>query len=155
MRLKMKIAVITSGYLPVPATKGGAVENIVENLISENEKNIDTKFLIYSIENDAARKEAQEKYKNSEFVFIKVNKLVKCLDKMIYWIAKNVLKKSKTMSYRYIMQRLSFLNKVSKQLKKNEYDKIVLENHATLFFALKWRENYKKYEGKYYYHVHN
>ena len=47
------------------------------------------------------------------------------------------------------------MNKVSKDLKKNEYDKILLENHATLFLSLKWRKNYKKYEGRYYYHLHN
>lgn len=59
------------------------------------------------------------------------------------------------MSYRYIIQRLYFLNKVSKILKKEDYDKIILENHPTLFFALKMRKNYVKYDGKYYYHVHN
>ena len=31
----MKIAVITSGFLPVPPTKGGAVENLLYNLIRE------------------------------------------------------------------------------------------------------------------------
>ena len=35
-----KIAIITSGFLPVPASKGGAVENIVVNLLNENEKNV-------------------------------------------------------------------------------------------------------------------
>lgn len=59
------------------------------------------------------------------------------------------------MSYRYIIQRLYFLNKVSKILKKQDYDKIVIENHPTLFFALKMRRNYLKYDGKFYYHVHN
>ena len=29
-------AFITSGFLPVPATSGGAVETLVQNLIDEN-----------------------------------------------------------------------------------------------------------------------
>ncbi len=32
----MKFAVITSGFLPVPATKGGAVENLIENFLKMN-----------------------------------------------------------------------------------------------------------------------
>ena len=35
----MKLAIITSGFLPVPASKGGAVENLIVNLLNENELN--------------------------------------------------------------------------------------------------------------------
>ena len=38
----MKIAFITDGKSPVPATKGGAVENLIEDLLDENEKYITT-----------------------------------------------------------------------------------------------------------------
>ena len=31
-----KIAIVTSGFLPVPATKGGAVENLIVNIINVN-----------------------------------------------------------------------------------------------------------------------
>lgn len=150
----MDLAIITSGYLPVPATKGGAVENLVQNLmkVNENKKNLNIK--IFSIYEEKAVEEAI-KYKETNVDFIKVGKIVKCFDRIIYFIAKNILKKQKTMSYRYILQRLCYLNKVSKKLEKENYDKILLENHATLFLALKWRKNYEKYQGKYYYHVHN
>ena len=33
----MKIAMITPGYLPVPAVKGGAVEVLIEELLKGNE----------------------------------------------------------------------------------------------------------------------
>ena len=35
---RMKIAFLTNGTSPVPATKGGAVENLIEDLLDENEK---------------------------------------------------------------------------------------------------------------------
>ncbi len=35
--IKNEIAVITSGFLPIPASKGGAVENLIQNIINENE----------------------------------------------------------------------------------------------------------------------
>lgn len=155
MKKSIKIAIITSGYLPVPASKGGAVENLVQNLLDENEKNKNIKFIVYSIEDNEAQEIAKKTYKNSEFIFVKANIFVRYLDKFIYWIAKNIFKKQNTISYRYILQRLCFLNKVSKNLNRNDYDKVILENHSSLFLALKWRKNYYKYAGKYYYHVHN
>ena len=50
----MNIAIITSGYLPVPATKGGAVESIVENIIEKNEKNKNLKLTIFSMSENRA-----------------------------------------------------------------------------------------------------
>lgn len=149
-----KIAIITSGFLPVPASKGGAVENIVVNLLNENEKNNKMEFNIISIFDDISYNESK-KYSKSKFNFIKVNFLVKFLDKITFLIAKKVLKKENSQSYRYIFQRLYYLNKCSKILKKNDFDKVILENHPTQYLALKWRKNYLKYSGRYYYHCHN
>jgi spore coat protein SA len=150
----MKLAIITSGYLPVPATRGGAVENLVENFIKENEEENEIDITIFSIYEKSACEKAKL-YNNAKVKFIKPSKFVEILDKLIYSFAKNVLKKEKTMSYRYICQRIYFLNKVSKALKNDSYDKVLLENHATLFLSLKWRKNYKKYKDRYYYHLHN
>ena len=150
----MNIAIITSGYLPVPAAKGGAVENIVDDFIKKNEEYHKVNFTVFSIYDKEAENRAKN-LKNTKVLFIKKSKIINRLDKMIFFIAKNILKKDKVMSYRYIIQRLYFLRKVSKYLKKNDYDKIILENHATLFLALKFRKNYKKYAEKYYYHLHN
>lgn len=150
----MKVAIITSGYLPVPASKGGAVENIVENFIIENEIEKKVNFEIFSIYDENAEN-ISKKYQYTNFNFIKPNKIVKALDKIIYFFFKNIPKKEKTMSYRYIIQRLYFLRKTSNNLKKNNYDRIILENHSTLFLALKWHKNYIKYKDKYYYHIHN
>lgn len=150
----MKLAVLTCGFLPIPATKGGAVENLVVNLLNENEKNKEIEFVVFSIyDKDAV--EQSKKYNQTSFKFVKVNPIVKFLDKITFFVAKNILKKKNSQSYRYIFQRLSYLNKVSKYLKKETYDKVLLENHPTQYLALKWRKNYIKYTGRYYYHCHN
>jgi glycosyltransferase involved in cell wall biosynthesis len=150
----MRVAVITSGYFPVPASKGGAVEVLDEYLIEKNEKYKELQFEILSIYDEKAV-QVSRKYKYSNFIFIKPSKLIKALDLIVYHIVKDILKKEKHMSFRYIIQRLFYINEVSKILEKNNYDKVVLENHSTLFMALKRRENYKKYSDKYYYHLHN
>ena len=87
----MKVAIITSGYLPVPASKGGAVENIVENFIIENEIEKKVNFEIFSIYDENAEN-ISKKYQYTNFNFIKPNKIVKALDKIIYFFFKNILK---------------------------------------------------------------
>lgn len=149
-----KVAIVTSGFLPVPATRGGAVENLLVNMLNENEKQKKEKFLIYSIFDDIALEESK-KYKNSDFIFIKSPFFIKLLDKITHFIAKNILKKKNSQSYKYIFQRLFFLRKISNDLKINNYKKILLENHPTQYLCLKWNKNFEKYKGRYYYHCHN
>lgn len=154
MKEKTKIAIITSGYFPVPAAMGGAVEALDENLLRQNEIENRVNFIVFSCYNKNAY-EISCQYKNSSFIFIRTPKIVAMADEIIYWIAKNILKKKKSMSYRYILQRLHYINKVAKKLKENDYDKLVIENHSTLFMALKKYNNAEKYKGRYFYHLHN
>lgn len=150
----MRVAIITSGYFPVPATKGGAVEALVDYLIKENELFKEMDLHIISTY-DSKAVEISEGYSKSAFEFINVPVVINIADKIIYWIAKNILKKKKHMSYRYILQRLHFISKTSRILEKGNFDKVVLENHPTLFLTLKKHNNMIKYKDKYYYHLHN
>lgn len=151
----MNLAVITSGFLPVPATKGGAVENLVQNILDENELiNEAIHFTVLSIYDKNAEKISQ-KYEKTNFVFFKIPQFVNLLDLLIFAIAKHIFRKKNCQSYRYILQRLYYLNKCSQYLKNNDFDKVLLENHPTQYLALKWRKNYIKYSGRYYYHCHN
>lgn len=154
MSNKKSVAIITSGYFPIPAVLGGAVEALDENLIRQNEINKKLNITVYSCYNADAVEKAKE-YQNTKFEFVKIPAVIQLVDKIVYYVAKNILHKSKSMSYRYIIQRLYYIERVATALKKNDYDKVVLENHATLFMTLKRHENYKKYSGKYYYHLHN
>lgn len=150
----MKVMVITAGYFPVPATKGGAVEALIEYIIRENElyKKLDLNICTTY---DEKAKDISNIYKHTTCSFVKVPKYIKICDSCIYWVAKNIFKKKKHMSYRYIMQRLHYINEASKIINKNDFDKVILENHPTLFMVMKKRNNSVKYKGKYYYHLHN
>lgn len=151
---KKSVAIITSGYFPIPAVLGGAVESLDENLIRQNEIEKRLNITVYSCYNADAVEKAKE-YQSTKFEFVKIPAVIQLADKVVYYIVKNIFYKSKSMSYRYIIQRLYYIDCVANALKKNDYDKVVLENHATLFMTLKKHENYKKYNGKYYYHLHN
>lgn len=150
----MKIAFLTNGTSPVPATKGGAVENLIEDLLDENEKRHSFDFSVFSLYEEKATEQSKE-YKNSNFYFVKPPKIINCLDKVIYWIAKNLLKKMNLISYRYILRRLYVMSKFPPILLKNDFDRIILVTNSTLFFVLKDKRVKKKYKGKTIYYLHN
>lgn len=145
---------ITSGFLPVPATNGGAVETLVQNLIDENEIAMSNNFTILSIYEKKAFEQSKT-YKHSNFMFYKPNCFIKLFDCILFFILTRIIKKEKKTSYKFIIQRIFYLNYVSKILKKNNYNSIIIENNTTLFLAMKWRKNYLKYKGRYFFHLHN
>lgn len=157
-----RVAVITSGYLPVPNVLGGAVEALDMMMVQENEKTPNFDFTVFSSWAPGVDQIVGEgNFKHTNFCFIKTPLLVRAVDHCIYWTAKHVLHKKKLMSYRYIAQRLWYINKVSKKLAqptKNgspAFDKVMIENHATLFMTMQKHGNYERYAGKVYYHLHN
>lgn len=150
----MKIAIVTSGYFPVPAISGGAVENIIENFIKENESYKRAQLIVYSCFHEKARHVA-ETYRNTKVVFIKTPWTVRLMDRVLYGFVKTFRKKAKVASYRYIFQRLHFIRRVGRYINRDHADRVVFENHATLLSALKYRDNAALYRGKYIYHIHN
>lgn len=65
-----EICIITQCSLPIPTTKGGAVETLVEYLINENEKNKKYKFTVITVLDEKAKK-LSKKYKYTDFIYIK------------------------------------------------------------------------------------
>lgn len=55
----MRFAIITSGFLPVPATKGGAVENLIDNFLMMNDEYKDYNITVFSIYDQHAIQETK------------------------------------------------------------------------------------------------
>lgn len=114
----MRLAIITPGALPVPAVRGGAVENLIEILLNENEKNHQFDFSVVSIWDEKAILLAK-KYKFTEFHFIKSNSFFFRLSRIV----------------RSVFNRLSpiyvgnqFIAKVLKTVDFDSFDAIIIEN---------------------------
>lgn len=122
-----KIAVITSGLLPMPAVKGGAIETLLQYLIDENEIKQEFNFDIYSIYDEKAL-EISKKFKNSNFKYIKINKFFS----FCYYNSCRVFRKTK-INVDPNFQKL-YIDKVCHNLKNNDYDLILIEsdNHFVL-----------------------
>ncbi len=152
---KMKtLAIITSGFLPVPASKGGAAENLVDTLIKQNEVFQRMKFVIFSVYDDMAENMSKN-FIYSDFVFIKISWLSHFIDEFNYFIIDKIIKNKNSRKFRYVLQRFEFFYKCSKYLKNNNYDKVLLENHSIMYLTLKFKKNYKRYKDRYFYHCHN
>ncbi len=150
----LHIAIIGCGYLPNPAVRGGAVETLVDSLVEQNEESKQLRLHVMSCY-DPDAVSASEKFAETEFSYIKFPFYVKALDKVVYHIAKDLLRKTNSVSYRYILQRLFFIRECGKLLDKGDFDLVVLENHATLLRCLKVGRNRERYQGKVIYHMHN
>lgn len=152
-RLKT-VAVITSGYLPVPNVLGGAVEALDMVMARENEKTPSFDFTVFSAWADGVDEQSRG-FAHTKFDFVRTPWFVKLADLGVYALAKYVLRKKKLMSYRYIVQRLWYIRYVAAQLAKRDFDAVMIENHATLFMTMQKHGNMERYAGKVYYHLHN
>jgi len=150
----MRVCIISAGYFPVPAVKGGAVENIIENIINENELYNKLDLSVLSCY-DKQAKIKSDNYLNTEIMFVKIPHIIKMVDKLIFVFNKKVIRKKKVFSYRFIIQRLWYIKRVSDIISKGNYDRLVFENHPSLLLSLKFHRNFKRYSNKYIYHIHN
>lgn len=148
-----KVAIISSCSLPTPAIKGGAVETLIENIAKENENSKGIDLYIISIYDKQASLQAN-KYKYSKFIYFKKNWIIRQGDLIITQILKKI-KRDRTISSRNYLWKVLVLKKLSKHLIENDYDYIIMENTVYLFNVFKNDHIRRKYEGKYFFHVHN
>ena len=149
----MKICIFTAdsnGSFPVPAVKDGAVQILIEHLIEENSNHKSCDLTVVSFYDKEAENKAK-KYKNVNFIWITVPSLIKFLDRCIFLFFNKILKKRRANSYKTVLSLLYYIKKSSRILKRNYYDKVVLENNIPLALIIKK----SKYNGQFFYHLHN
>lgn len=149
MRVGIFIADSNGGY-PVPASRGGAVSTLVEHLVKLNNDIPKIDLDIISFHDIEAERQSQ-KYSNSHFIWVKLPKIIGVIDKVIFNIIKICFKKKKAASYKSVCSLLFYIIFASRILKKERYDKVVLENNI----PLAWVIRLSRYTGDYYYHFHN
>ncbi|QPS30458.1 glycosyltransferase family 4 protein [Clostridium perfringens] len=113
------LIIISPGILPVPATEGGAIENLIQNFINQNEYEKRVKIHLFSIYSKEAYKKSL-KYKYCKFYFIEI-------DRYKYKLSRYT---------RYLINRFSknyygnaYINEVVKKLRNiKKIDRILIEN---------------------------
>lgn len=136
----MKIAIVTPGFLPVPAIKGGAVEVLINELIDGNEEAQTFNIDLYTLKD---KKIVDYTYNLTNLIEIHPNMytIIKCKIKNFL---RKVLK-TNTIYYRYNEE-------VINKIKKKHYDYIIIENNTSLYRDIYNRTQHKE---NLIFHVHN
>lgn len=137
----MKLLIINYMTLPLPPVKGGAVEYLINEFLTDNEKKHKHDITVYSIYDKKAIAEA-EKYKHTEFKYIKIGTAVDKIDRII----RHIINK-----FTRLYVGNTYITKVFKNEKDlNQYDAIIIENAPE--FVLRLPGYYK---NKLVLHLHN
>ncbi len=137
----MNIIIITSGNLPMPPVRGGAVENLLEYYLKKNEEDGQHEIVVISSYDEEAQK-ASKSYKKSKFEYIDTNSgLYKC-EKILYFLM------NKFTNYNF---GNAFIHKCINCIKNMHPDVILLENMP--LFAIPLRKRFENIPI--YLHLHN
>lgn len=138
----MKIAILTSGILPVPAVQGGAVENLVDFYLEYNDKHRLHDITVYSVYHPYIKKHPALKSVVNHYKYIRIDGWWAKIKRNIYHLIHG------EEYYHYSIEY--FLHEVIKDIRKKQFDIILIENRPG--YALKLRNVTK---AKLVYHLHN
>lgn len=136
----MKIAVLTSGILPVPAVLGGAVENLIDYYLEYNNQEKIHDITVYSIAPPKGSPKADTL--NTHYHYIDTTSWWGRLKRHIY------VRTHKSVYYNQYIEY--FFYEALKDIAKKEYDIIILENRPGYAIPLS-----KVSKAKIVIHLHN
>ena len=127
----MKLAVLTCGMLPIPAVQGGAVENLIDFYLEYNNTHKLHNITVYSPWNKNILNHPALSSNVNKYIFIDVTSLkARCERKLRSFFHSNEY-------YNYYIEY--YFEKVYADLKKKDYDYIILENGIGLAYKLSQR----------------
>ncbi len=138
----MKIAILTSGILPIPAIQGGAVETLVDFYLEYNDKHRLHDITVYSVNHPDIKKHPALKSEVNHYKYIKIDGWWAKIKRNIYHLIHG------EEYYHYTIEH--FLQEVIKDIQHQQYDVIVLENRPAYALKIKDVTN-----AKLVYHLHN
>lgn len=139
----MRIAILTSGILPVPAVQGGAVENLIDFYLAYNDAHQLHDITVYSCKHPDTKKHPALNSKVNHYHYVDTSSIIARIKKRIY------LKKAGGEEFHHYSIEY-FIEQVIKHLRKQPYDLIIIENRPA--YALKV---IKVSNAKIVYHIHN
>lgn len=154
MQGKKKVLILqadSNGGYPVPAVRGGAVSTLVEHLVRGNNEKQLIDLTIMSVYNKQAETTAKDKYPKIRFLWVKRPLLVKVFDWLIMHVVKTLFPRKKLLSFMSIASLLWYIWKASRLLKREPFEKVVLQNNMPLAWAIRL----SGYKGEFFYHLHN
>ena len=138
----MKIAILTSGTLPIPAVQGGAVENLVDFYLDYNNRYQLHDITVYSIYHKKVKEHPALHSKVNHYEYVDVTSLWARVKRYIYQLY------YKDEYYNHYIE--FFFEQCYKKLSKKKYDILLLENRPGYAYKLS-----KRGFSNIYLHLHN
>ena len=138
----MKIAILTSGILPIPAVQGGAVENLADFYLEYNNQHRLHDITVYSVWHPKVESHPALQSDVNHYIFIKVSGWWAKLRKKWYQLTHGEEYNHYTIEY--------YLNEAMKDIQKKDFDIILMENRPSYALKIKNISN-----AKLVYHLHN
>lgn len=138
----MRIAILTSGILPIPAIKGGAVENLTDFYLEYNHVHKLHDITVFSTSFPGTERHPSLQSDVNHYEYIEVNSLkAKVMKRLYKWTHRKGY-------YYYTIEY--FIDQVIPKLQNGRYDIILIENRPGYILKLKGATN-----AKIIYHLHN
>lgn len=138
----MKIAILTSGIVPVPAVQGGAVETLIDYYLDYNDRHHLHDITVYSVHHPRVDSHPALRSEVNHYRYVKIDTLwAKTMKRIYKW----------THGKGYYFYTIEyFANRVISLLKKEHYDMILIENRPGYALQL-----VGKTDTPLVYHLHN
>ena len=127
----MRVAILTSGILPVPAVQGGAVENLIDFYLEYNDIHQLHDITIYSSKHPDTKNHHALVSRVNHYHYIDTNSFLAKIRKKLY-----LRKAGGNELHHYSIEY--YLERALKHIRKQTYDLIILENRPG--YALKLRK---------------
>lgn len=138
----MKIAILTSGILPIPAVQGGAVENLADFYLEYNNQHRLHDITVYSVWHPKVESHPALQSDVNHYIFIKVSGWWAKLRKKWYQLTHGGEYYHYTIEY--------YLHETMKDIQEKDFDIILIENRPAYALKIKKISN-----AKLVYHLHN
>lgn len=144
----MKIAILTSGILPIPAVKGGAVENLIDFYLDYNRRQRLHDITVYSVsdsltaQHPAYQASISDVDSPNHYHYVEIWSLWSKIRKRLYKWTHGKERFHYTIEY--------FMEEALKDITKQDYDLIILENRPAYSLKLACCTN-----AKIVHHLHN
>ena len=136
--------IVSSGILPVPAVRGGAIENRIGYIINYNEEHPLYDITVLSIYDEKAE-QVSKRYKHTRFIYISYSNNEKRMNQVVSFLSNRV-----KIMRKFLPQYGLFIFKIRKFLNRKSYDKVLIENIPEAILFLK-----RQSKCKYYVHLGN
>lgn len=144
-----KLLIISGGVLPVPAVKGGAVETLIDSIVSENEKTKAFEIDIVSCESNC-----QTNNEDANYFMIHYPWYIRLGDWVSYLYTEKIKKDWRSMFLRNRYKSVYYMCKLIKCVDYSNYDAVVVENNMSLLEYV-YKAMGEDFLKKCFYHMHS